>query len=669
MVTTSAPGHIRSDQVEPNKKYRKEIDGLRAIAVIAVIVNHFNPTILPGGFLGVDIFFVISGYVITKSLQRQQHSTLKKLVAGFYTRRIKRLFPALAICLVITSIAISVVNPEPIQSLRTGLMAVVGASNFYLIKNSTNYFAQSSELNPFLHTWSLAVEEQFYLVYPILFWACTSQRKIQKSLGLLAPTLLILSTLSLAGAIAMQKVNPDTAYFSMPFRFWEMAVGCLLCSKIFSSVKSRLLDHNSRFLCYLALFGLILLFTIPKSYITIATIGSVFCTSLFIITGEANSIPKKLLSSKYFVYTGALSYSLYLWHWPILSIGRWTIGVTSQTIIPLILLIIIVSAISYHFIEKPLRHNQWGKTHKSNMINGLTAITVTGLSIFGISRIYPLLYKATNQVNSNQTSFKTPLHWKDKKSKYADIIEKCHVNENSDLQIKILQECFGNNRTGDAKKAYFIGDSHAVNHYFGANKAIPEYFVGLYTSGWGCGYIPEEAALEISKINCSKYVSLINNYLFNNTVSGDIVFIGMRWVHKKHYALELQAEISKLAKKLEPKGVRIVILDDVAELPDTSLCTPRWYRPNANSNPLCQKPITKLDEELYGLTLLGHQLEKTNANVSFLRLRDAFCTGGQCSVFEKGIPLYIDEGHLTAESSERNAVIIRNHVQSLFKNK
>ena len=150
--------------------YRPEIDGLRAFAVVTVIINHFNKNILPGGYLGVDIFFVISGFVITSSLYQRPSENFKDFITGFYERRIQRLVPALSVFVLITSIAICFFNAQPGNSLITGLTSLFGLSNIYLLKNSTDYFAQSTELNVFTNTWSLGVEEQFYILFPFLIW-------------------------------------------------------------------------------------------------------------------------------------------------------------------------------------------------------------------------------------------------------------------------------------------------------------------------------------------------------------------------------------------------------------------------------------------------------------------------------------------------------------------
>ena len=151
-------------------RYRPEIDGLRAFAVVAVIINHFNKEILPNGYLGVDIFFVISGFVITSSLYQRPSKNFKDFISGFYERRIKRLVPALSVFVLIMSIAICLFNSQPSTSLKTGLTSLFGLSNIFLFQTSTDYFAQSTELNVFTHTWSLGVEEQFYILFPFLIW-------------------------------------------------------------------------------------------------------------------------------------------------------------------------------------------------------------------------------------------------------------------------------------------------------------------------------------------------------------------------------------------------------------------------------------------------------------------------------------------------------------------
>ena len=205
---------IEKNNISAKSRYRPEIDGLRAFAVVAVIINHFNEEILPNGYLGVDIFFVISGFVITSSLYQRPSKNFKDFISGFYERRIKRLVPALSVFVLIMSIAICLFNPVPILSLRTGLISLFGLSNLYLLKQSTDYFAQSTDLNVFTHTWSLGVEEQFYILFPFLIWVSGFGRQSKNGIRNL---FLIVGTLTIASQIGRAHVRtPVTRGSRMP---------------------------------------------------------------------------------------------------------------------------------------------------------------------------------------------------------------------------------------------------------------------------------------------------------------------------------------------------------------------------------------------------------------------------------------------------------------------
>ena len=219
---------VKENNLPTKSRYRPEIDGLRAFAVIAVIINHFHKEILPNGYLGVDIFFVISGFVITSSLYQRPSKNFRDFISGFYERRIKRLFPALSLFVLIMSIAICMFNPNPSLSLKTGITSLFGLSNIFLFQTSTDYFAQSTELNVFTHTWSLGVEEQFYILFPFLIWFSGFGRQAKngsRNLFLIVVTLIIAS---LIGFIYLYPLNQPAAYFLMPTRFWEIGAGCLL---------------------------------------------------------------------------------------------------------------------------------------------------------------------------------------------------------------------------------------------------------------------------------------------------------------------------------------------------------------------------------------------------------------------------------------------------------
>ena len=209
-------------------KYRIDIDGLRALAVIAVIVYHFNESILPGGYLGVDVFFVISGFVITKSLSSRSYNSFIDLIFYFYTRRVKRILPALIACIAISSVLISFVNPTPNPSLKTGLFSIFGVSNFFLLQLSADYFGINAKYNLFTHTWSLAVEEQFYLIFPFLFWFSGFAVRKYKGATIFFYLCVTLSSLSVLLFFYLNQNSPNAAFYLMPSRFWEIGIGCIL---------------------------------------------------------------------------------------------------------------------------------------------------------------------------------------------------------------------------------------------------------------------------------------------------------------------------------------------------------------------------------------------------------------------------------------------------------
>jgi len=202
--------HIQSVKAMGSKlNYRPDIDGLRAIAVLAVIANHTDTRLAPSGFLGVDIFFAISGFVITSSLIKRERTNLKAMLLPFYGRRIKRLVPALLSCILITSLIFSLVSATPATNLWSGIWAAFGLSNIHFYQEQTDYFSPVSELSLFLHTWSLGVEEQFYLIYPFIFWFALQRKRL---------TQLLLSTLAigLICAMAVSKISARSALAFLP---------------------------------------------------------------------------------------------------------------------------------------------------------------------------------------------------------------------------------------------------------------------------------------------------------------------------------------------------------------------------------------------------------------------------------------------------------------------
>lgn len=389
----SAPAASTRPAPTPAIPYRPEIDGLRAVAVLAVILHHFSNQLLPGGYLGVDVFFVISGYVITASLAARRSSSLSDLLLGFYGRRIRRLLPALLVCVLITAVLLCLVNPDPGMMLGVGWRSLFGLSNLTLYHLAVDYFRPAIALHPFAQTWSLGVEEQFYLVFPLLLWFSGFRR----SPGRIRATPLLLGVLALASLLILLRwlvVDQPAAYYLLPGRFWELAAGALL----FLALRPRptapaTVPAWGFFPPLLALVALVGLMALPLGFGALPLLGAVGLTTLLIGSLRPDTAAHRLLSSPPLVFLGLISYSLYLWHWSVLSLSRWTVGVSASTALWQVPLILGLAVLSWRCLEEPLRRASWWPERWKVVATGLLLAVLgsgvlQGLTRYGAAPLY-----------------------------------------------------------------------------------------------------------------------------------------------------------------------------------------------------------------------------------------------------------------------------------------
>lgn len=364
-------------------KYRADIDGLRAVAVLSVIVFHAFPSLLKGGFIGVDVFFVISGYLIStiifQSLERGTFS-----FAEFYARRIQRIFPALLLVLS-ASFAFGwfALLADEYKQLGKHIAAGAGFISNLTLKGEAGYFDNSAETKPLLHLWSLGIEEQFYLVWPILLWLAW-----KKKFNLLSITILVAATsfyLNLKGT----RSDPVATFYSPQTRFWELLCGSLLAwatlykNHTFDSIKTRL-DAGLSSIIYhkkqeadgktlsnaFAFFGLFLLlfgfwrlnkdFSFPGKWALAPVLGAV----LIIAAGPKAWVNRTVLSNRVAVWFGLISFPLYLWHWPLLSFARILESEVPNERIRIVAMLasVVLAWLTYTLIEKPMRRGGGSKT-------------------------------------------------------------------------------------------------------------------------------------------------------------------------------------------------------------------------------------------------------------------------------------------------------------------
>lgn len=333
--------------------YRPDIDGLRAIAILSVVGFHVSPTRISGGFVGVDIFFVISGFLISSIIFRN-FSTVGFSYKAFYSRRIKRIFPAL-LALFVTLFAVGGIVILPLEFRQLGKYVAAGAafvSNFDLWKEA-GYFDAASNTKPLLHLWSLAIEEQFYLLWPLLLGLVWKRRE-----NFLIVTLIV-ATISFAINIYLASSDPIADFYSPLSRFWELMIGGILSYITLNKAEPGLPMPNVQSAIGLALIisSIWLLnedVVFPGWWALLPTVG----TFLVISAGPQAWLNRHLLGNRLAVAIGLISYPLYLWHWPLLSIATMNGANGRLARVLLVVVSIVLAWITYQFIEKPIRRSK-----------------------------------------------------------------------------------------------------------------------------------------------------------------------------------------------------------------------------------------------------------------------------------------------------------------------
>nr|WP_281367549.1 acyltransferase family protein [Sphingomonas chungangi] len=349
--------------------YFPGIDGLRALAVLGVVLFHVHESWMPGGFVGVDVFFVISGYVVAQSVSEANPSSLSDYFIWFYRRRFARIFPALFLYVIVVEILGMLFIPggrETQYIAMTGTSSLFGLSNVVLFFKSGDYFSPGTAFNTFTHTWSLAVEEQYYFIFPFFSYWLIARRSAGKSKIALA--VLVAATLgSLLACWLVTRRSHEFAFYMLPTRFWELGIGFLL--KLALSRERRAIS-GGRGMAVVGAVGFVVLiasfvltpsdpfpfpFAIPACLGTAAVIACIVTMP----THWANV----LLTREWLRHVGRISYSLYLWHWGVVVLLRWTVGLdTSVLRVIAFAATFALAEASYHWVERPIRSAAWLKT-------------------------------------------------------------------------------------------------------------------------------------------------------------------------------------------------------------------------------------------------------------------------------------------------------------------
>lgn len=630
------PGGANSNAIN----YRPDVDGLRAVAVLSVVLYHFSHTVLPGGYLGVDVFFVISGYLITsiiwKEIQDNEFS-----IAAFYERRVRRIMPALSLMLLASTIAATMVMlPADLVGFGKSLLATLAfVANIYFWRD-TDYFSRAAEEKPLLHLWSLGVEEQFYILFPLVliilfrFW----RRGVM-------PVVAIFTLGSLAlNIIALQLGGGSPAFFLLPTRAWELGFGALLAVLPASSYPGKLFSN------ILAIIGGGLLvislgyapsfFAIPKAF------PAVFGASLLIFSGQ-RTLPtaSRYLAFRPVVLTGLVSYSLYLWHWPVIVFGQYYLVRPFNVQESLIALaaMVVLAIFSWRFIERPFRNKAMSILSVRNAALGSGLVLAVCSAVLIVTAGLPSRLDARAAIINSAvgTNYRCPV---------ADYIA-----------VGTSRACLMHLPSGKAQDAdvVLLGNSHAQMY-------APLWETILVEKGLQGLLLPINACLPTTQANISTDCIAHANRNLAEVMSlpkARTVIIGLTWNHASNGLIDssghildnennlaLVTALDALIAQLQSAGKRVVLIGPIAE--------PGWDVASTVSRQLAFGHA--LDRETFTpktefTARFGTAIDHFSArkDIAFPRPDQIQCPTDRCDYLLDGRSLFSDSNHVAVQELHR----------------
>lgn len=653
---------------DADRQYFPYIDGLRALSIIAVVLFHLQPSLLPGGFSGVDIFFVVSGFIVSGSLHGHKATSFFGLVTLFYSRRFRRIAPALLFMLVTTCLAVVLFIPEAFlnnNTRQTAFAAFFGISNFRLARGP-DYFSPLAEFNPFTHTWSLGVEEQFYLIFPVLIFLLTSGSRVAKAsaFGLLALCL---------ASFVYGFIEPSTrlplGFYSSFSRFWEIGSGVLLYAVLaryglFEPQPKPRPEIRSATFVGSALIAAGLVAGTTQNYPVPGAILPV-AGALLIITGLQGRAPAsiigRLLSSQPAVAIGLISYSLYLWHWPVFVLFRWTAGFsTPAQKLSALVIAVAMALISYFLVERPLRRSLWLRPPLRAIAASIVAVVLCAIAT---DRMFGNAWRmSASTVTTHRVDWYPGYEVRGRDNKG------CRIEWGGGRSAALAAVQFSRRvdcEPLEAKhKLFVIGDSHATSYItmFAEYARLTGTPVSVQQTP-GCYFVH----LVPSAKGCEATINTVLDAIRKELKPGDVVFLPSLRVPRfrdqwSEHDFDVEAvwrgmtprfeaghaEAMTVFAKLNVPGVHFVF-----ELPKPIFPTPLfrcsdWFN---RDNPVCAGGIEKgrslLERHRQPVLEFAERLKGEVAGFSTWDPFPVLCPGTTCSMMMDGKPLFFDGDHVS----------------------
>ena len=618
-------------------QYRADIDGLRAVAVLSVISFHLKFG-ASGGFAGVDVFFVISGYLIAGIIfDETEKGTFS--VVRFYERRARRILPALIATLACCSLAAFLLfyPSELVAFSQSAIAAILFYANIHFFKIS-DYFAPTAEAVPLLHLWSLGIEEQFYILFPLLVMLL-----VRYSRRLLFGALLVMSVASAIASQFMVNIDPTAAFYLLPYRGFELLIGCLIALRNVKPPKSPAVAEAAAIVGATCLMFAILMFGPQTKFPGFAAMLPCVGTALIIWTGQGSQTRvSKLLAGGPLVYVGKISYSLYLVHWPVIVFGLRIFANRSQIAFDVSALVasIALAGLSYRFVEQPFRRAGAKRTSLRTLtVSALSIIVITALSSFTIYE-EGFAWRTDDQIRKILAYLSY-----DYRQIYRS--RECFLDPDQDFTEADVSRCLPD---GVGIPAMLWGDSHAIDLYPGLRAVMAR-------SGYSLGVLTASACSPIigytvaGRPKCASF----NDHALPTilSVKPKVVILSASWILSDRTMDQLDATVGILAKQ----GIKVIILGQSPLFKDWVPKTIAGRLQSENSNTLISEEGLDLSRAESDRIMSGRF--NGRKNIKFISVMQLICPQKLCSlVADDGTPMYWDIEHLTEKGSQAVAEIL-----------